>query len=188
MLHVRFTAILKYLRFDDKPKMHWGRSRLIHSNTCCFPDISNNVSVKYRWNFSLTVDEQLMLLKPRCSFQLHLCQRNLINTALSKSIFSRHQVKALFHSRLAKYWVDGNSFFNWYTMCAWKKFPLKLLRPIPLPSTEISLKNIKISWSKMQQGVCASLARHQLVAHVLLAYQKNLRKMQRVLNPPCLKH
>jgi len=40
-----------------------------------------------------------------------------------------------------------------------------------------------MSWSKMQQGVCASLARNQYVWHMFCCHFKdNFRKMQRVFN------
>jgi len=44
-----------------------------------------------------------------------------------------------------------------------------MLRPFPLPSIEIPFENIE---HVMKQDLCASLARNQLVADVLLAFQK----------------
>jgi len=46
MSRIRFIGILRYLNFDDKPKMHWLRSRPIHSRTRFFPNIRILVSVK----------------------------------------------------------------------------------------------------------------------------------------------
>jgi len=45
-----------------------------------------------------------------------------------------------------------------------------------------------MSWSKMQQDVCASLARNKLVAHVLLAFQKQLLQNAKGAQSPSFKH
>lgn len=63
----RFISILKYLRFDDKPK------RLRNPNEDHFMPIREvfdkfvgNCQSKFTCNYSLTVDEQLLPLKTRC--------------------------------------------------------------------------------------------------------------------------
>ena len=65
-----FLKILKYLRLDDKPNRirsgpgadKFARIRQI------FQHFANQSQNKYTCKFSLTVDEQLMPLKSRCSF------------------------------------------------------------------------------------------------------------------------
>jgi len=121
--HVWFTAILKYLSFDDKPNRRCtgpgaGRFTAIRVS---FQTLASMSRWKYRLNISLTLHEQLMLLRSRWPFITYP-----ITTTLTKSCFK---------SRLAKYGVDGNSFFSWYKTCAWRKFHLKISGPIPLPST-----------------------------------------------------
>ena len=65
-----FLKILKYLRFDDKPNRvrsgpHADKFAPIRQ---VFEHFANQCQKKYTWKFSLTVDEQLMPLKSRCSF------------------------------------------------------------------------------------------------------------------------
>ena len=65
-----FPKILKYLRFDDKPnRVRSGpgadKFALIRQ---VFQDFANQCQKKYTCKFSLTVNEQLMPLKSRCSF------------------------------------------------------------------------------------------------------------------------
>ena len=65
-----FLKILKYLRFDDKPNRvrsgpHADKFALIRQ---VFEHFANQCQKKYTCKFSLTVDEQLMPLKSRCSF------------------------------------------------------------------------------------------------------------------------
>ena len=66
----KFTKILKYLRFDDKPNRI--RSDAAADRFAPIRDVFNTFASmcqsKYTCNFSLTVDEQLMPLKSRCSF------------------------------------------------------------------------------------------------------------------------
>ena len=61
---------MKYLRFDDKPNRvrsgpHADKFAPIRQ---VFEHFANQCQKKYTCKFSLTVDEQLMLLKSRCSF------------------------------------------------------------------------------------------------------------------------
>ena len=79
-----YIAILKYLRFDDKPnrrrsgpgavlacvyECYHEEAFSIRTNTRCLPDIRVHVSVKTHMQlFSLTVDKQLKVLKTRCPF------------------------------------------------------------------------------------------------------------------------
>ena len=65
-----FLKILKYLRFDDKPNRvrsgpHADKFALIRQ---VFELFANQCQKKYTCKISLTVDEQLMPLKWRCSF------------------------------------------------------------------------------------------------------------------------
>ena len=65
-----FLKILKYLRFDDKPnRVRSGpdadKFSLIRQ---AFENFTNQCQNKYTRKFLLTVDEQLMPLKSRCSF------------------------------------------------------------------------------------------------------------------------
>ena len=65
-----FLKILKYLRFDDKPIRvrsgpHADKFAPIRQ---VFEHFANQCQTKYTCKFSLTVDEQLMPLKSRCSF------------------------------------------------------------------------------------------------------------------------
>ena len=66
----KFTKILKYLRFDDKPNR--VRSGSAPDKLVPIRDVFNTFTSmcqsKYICNISLTVDEQLMPLKSRCSF------------------------------------------------------------------------------------------------------------------------
>ena len=66
----KFTKIMKYLRFDDKPnKIRGGPGA---DKFAPIPDVFTTfISMcksEYTCDFSLTVDEQLMPLKSRCSF------------------------------------------------------------------------------------------------------------------------
>ena len=65
-----FLKILKYLRFDDKPNKVRSKPGIdkfapIRQG---FENFTNQCQKKYTRTFSLTVDEQLMPLKSRCSF------------------------------------------------------------------------------------------------------------------------
>ena len=65
-----FTKILKYLRFDDKPnriRRGAGADRFAPIRDV-FSIFTSMCRSKYTCDFSLTVDEQLMPLKSRCSF------------------------------------------------------------------------------------------------------------------------
>ena len=65
-----FLQILKYLRFDDKPNIVRsgpGADKFAPIRQV-FEHFSNQCQKKYTCKFSLTVDEQLMHLKSRCSF------------------------------------------------------------------------------------------------------------------------
>ena len=65
-----FLKILKYLRFDDKPnriRSGLGADKFA-SIRQIFQHFANQCQKKYTCKFSLTVDEQLMPLKSRCSF------------------------------------------------------------------------------------------------------------------------
>ena len=65
-----FLKILKYLRFDDKPnrvKSGPGIDKFAPIRQG-FENFTNQCQKKYTRTFSLTVDEQLMPLKLRCSF------------------------------------------------------------------------------------------------------------------------
>ena len=70
MLRNKFTKIIKYLRFDDKPKRI--RSDAGADRFAPIRDVFNTFTFmcqpKYTCDFSLTVDKQLLLLKLRCSF------------------------------------------------------------------------------------------------------------------------
>ena len=65
----RFIKILKYLRFDDKPNRRTGSDR---NQFAPIRDVlvkfASMFQTKYKCNFSLTVDEQLMPVKSRCPF------------------------------------------------------------------------------------------------------------------------
>ena len=65
-----FLKILKYLKFDDKPNR--VRSGPGADNFApirqVFQNFANEYQKKYTCKFLLTVDEQLMPLKLRCSF------------------------------------------------------------------------------------------------------------------------
>ena len=70
MIRDYFLKILKYLRFDDQPNRvrsgpHADKFAPIRQ---VFEHFANQCQKKYTCKFSLTVDEQLMLLKSRCSF------------------------------------------------------------------------------------------------------------------------
>ena len=66
----KFTKILKYLRLDDKPNR--TRSAAEADKLAPIRDIFNTFTsmcqFKYTYDFSLTVDEQLMSLKSHCFF------------------------------------------------------------------------------------------------------------------------
>ena len=65
-----FLKILKYLRFDDKPyrvRSGPGIDKFAPIRLG-FENFTNQCQMKYKRTFSLTVDEQLMPLKSRCSF------------------------------------------------------------------------------------------------------------------------
>ena len=65
-----FLKILKYLRFDDKPnriKSGPGADKFAPIRQI-FQHFANQCQKKYTCKFLLTVDEQLMPLKSRCSF------------------------------------------------------------------------------------------------------------------------
>ena len=65
-----FLKILKYLKFDDKPnrvRSGPGIDKFAPSRQA-FENFTNQCQKKYTRTFSLTVDEQLMPLKSRCSF------------------------------------------------------------------------------------------------------------------------
>ena len=65
-----FLKILKYLRFDDKPnrvRSGPGADKFAPI-TRVFQNCAIQCQKKYTCKFSLTVDEQLMPLKSRCSF------------------------------------------------------------------------------------------------------------------------
>ena len=65
-----FLKILKYLRFDDKPnrvRSGPGADKFAPIRQV-FENFANQCQKKYTCKFSLTVDEQLMPLKSRCSF------------------------------------------------------------------------------------------------------------------------
>ena len=66
----KFTKILKYLGFDDKPNR--VRSGSAPDKLVSIRDVFNTFSSmcqsKYICNISLTVDEQLMPLKSHCAF------------------------------------------------------------------------------------------------------------------------
>ena len=64
-----FLKILKYLRFDDKPnRVRSGPGYKFAPIRQAFENFSNQCQKKYLRKFLLTVDEQLMPLKSRCSF------------------------------------------------------------------------------------------------------------------------
>ena len=65
-----FLTILKYLKFDDKPnRVRSGpRADKFAPIRQVFEHFANQCQKKYSCKFSLTVDEQLMPLKSRCSF------------------------------------------------------------------------------------------------------------------------
>ena len=66
----KFTEIMKYLRLDDKPnriRRGPGADKFAPIRDVFTTFISMGKS-KYTCDFSLTVDEQLMPLKSRCSF------------------------------------------------------------------------------------------------------------------------
>ena len=65
-----FLKILKYLRFDDKPnRVRSGPGiDMFAPIRKGFQNFTNQCQKKYTRTFSLTVDEQLMPLKSRCSF------------------------------------------------------------------------------------------------------------------------
>ena len=65
-----FLKILKYLRFDDKPnrvRNGPGADKFAPIRQA-FENFTNQCQKKYLRKFLLTVDEQLMPLKSRCSF------------------------------------------------------------------------------------------------------------------------
>ena len=65
-----FVKILKYLRLDDKPnrvRSGPGADKFAPIRQV-FQNFANQCQKKYMCKFSLTVDEQLMPLKSRCSF------------------------------------------------------------------------------------------------------------------------
>ena len=65
-----FPKILKYLKFDDKPnrvRSGPGADKFAPIRQV-FQDFANQCQKKYTCKFLLTVDEQLMPLKSRCSF------------------------------------------------------------------------------------------------------------------------
>lgn len=66
----KFTKLLKYLRFDDKPnriRNGPGADKFAPIRDV-FTTFTSMCKSKYTCDFSLTVDEQLMPLKSRCSF------------------------------------------------------------------------------------------------------------------------
>ena len=65
-----FLKILKFLRFDDKlNRVKSGRgAEKFATIRQVFEHFANFCQKKYTYKLSLTVDEQLMLLKSRCSF------------------------------------------------------------------------------------------------------------------------
>ena len=66
----RFTTILKYLRFDDKPnriRQGDGADKFAPIREV-FDIFASMCKTKYTCNYSLTVDEQLLPVKSRCSF------------------------------------------------------------------------------------------------------------------------
>ena len=65
-----FLTIFKYLRFDEKPnRIRSGpRADKFAPIRQVFEHFANQCQKKYTCKFSLTVDEQLMPLKSRCSF------------------------------------------------------------------------------------------------------------------------
>ena len=66
----KFTKILKYLRFDDKPnriRSGAGADKFAPIRDV-FTTFTSMCQSKYTCDFSLTVDEQLMPLKSRCCF------------------------------------------------------------------------------------------------------------------------
>ena len=65
-----FLKILKYLRFDNKPnrvRSGPGADKFAPIGQA-FENFTNQCQKKYTRKFSITADEQLMLLKSRCSF------------------------------------------------------------------------------------------------------------------------
>ena len=66
----KFTKIMKYLRFDDKPnRIRRGPGAVKFAPIRdVFTTFISMCKSKYTCDFSLTVDEQLMPLKSRCSF------------------------------------------------------------------------------------------------------------------------
>ena len=69
----KFTKLLKYLRFDDKPnriRSGAGVDKFAPIRDV-FTTYTSMCKSKYTCDFSLTVDEQLMSLKSRCTFMPH---------------------------------------------------------------------------------------------------------------------
>ena len=65
----RFIKILKYQRFDDKLNRRTGSDRdQFPPIRDVFVKFASMSQTKYKCNFSLTVDEQLMPVKSRCPF------------------------------------------------------------------------------------------------------------------------
>ena len=65
-----FVKILKYLKFDDKPnrvRSGPGIDKFAPIRQA-FENFTNQCQKKYTCTFSLTMDEQMMPLKSRCSF------------------------------------------------------------------------------------------------------------------------
>jgi len=87
MSHGRFTAILKYLRFDDKPNRACSGPGADRFALICvvLQTFACMCQWKYKWKFSLTVDEHFMLLKPRFPFII-LCHINPIISASKKRV------------------------------------------------------------------------------------------------------
>lgn len=65
MSRTRFLKILRYLRFDDKPKRQRSSDKFIPIRNI-FENFVENCRSKFTCGYSLTVDEQLMPLKTRC--------------------------------------------------------------------------------------------------------------------------
>jgi len=156
-----------------------ARSRLNHSNMCCFPDMSIHVWVKVQVKFFVdswrAVDASKVTLSFHCFYA-------------KETRWMRRQVKELFQNSPGK-------------ILTRPKFILQLIQDMRIK--KVWIKNVEanpssINWDvprkhrKCHGAICNKVYVHHLPETNLYMFswhfKNNLCKMQRVLNPVYLKH
>ena len=142
MSRCKFTAFLKYLRLDYKSNRRCTGPGADRSPRTCvgFQTFACMCQWKYKRIFSLTVDKLLIVLKSRCPFIVFMPKKP-----------DKYGVKenCCLKNRAAKYWVDGNSFFKW-----WTTFTLETVSPENVVDNPSSV-NLRLPWKHrnvLEQG------------------------------------